>query len=479
MRSSDEFKPLPYIPPMRFQIRLLFKRLICLLCIALAVPQPGHTQSGKLLIIRDAEIEALLRDYARPLFKAADLDGDAVEIIIVNDNSFNAFVADGRRLFVNLGTLQDTETPNELIGVLAHETGHIAGGHLARLHQQMASAQTIAIAAMMLGAGALAAGAASNRGGSGNIGEAGAGVFMGGQEAALRSLLSYQRSEEMAADRMALRYLNATGQSAKGMIRVFERLANERMLATRDSDPYRQSHPMAKDRVASIRALAEGTPHYNAPDNPDFARRHALMRAKVRGYFSRGETVDNLYGKQPASADARYARAHEALKAGRHHEVIQQTNALLQSEPNNSYFHELRGQALLESGQPDAALPSLQRAVQGNPKSGLIRAMYGQALLNSKNRGNLEQAIVELEKATLLDTKYPASFKFLAQAYGKKGDIARANLASAQEALLTGDMDQARRMAAYAKSLFPPHSPGWVKADDILKTRPPQPKGWF
>ncbi len=447
-------------------------RSLVAFAIAISSIQTTYAQSPETMIVRDTEIETLLRDYARPIFKVAGIDGDSIQIIIVNDNTFNAFVADGRRMFFNLGTLMEAETPNELIGVIAHESGHIEGGHLSRLRQQMANVQTMAIVAMLLGAGALAAGAARGGQNGNNLGEAGAGIAMGGQEAALRTLMAYQRSEESAADHAAVRYLEATGQSAKGMLSVFSRLAATTAISSRNGDPYRQSHPLAKDRVNALRHLAEKSAHYNAQDPADWVRRHKLMRAKVRGYFSPRQSVDNLYGKSGAfgrvTPDARYARAHAALKAGRQEEVLRETDALLKQEPNNAFFHELRGQALLERGQPDAALPFLARAVRGNPKSGLIRGMYGQALLASRNTANLKKAIFELERATQIDPKYAPNFRFLGQAYGKQGDIARATLAIANEAMLTGDIAQARQQADRARALSPKNSLTWLKANDIL-----------
>src|SRR6516162_6117413 len=125
---------------------------------------PAQARKGP-PIIRDAEIEQLLKEYAQPILRVAGLTRQNIQVVIVNDSSFNAFVADGRRIFINGGALLDADTPNQVIGVLAHETGHIAGGHLARLREQLASASTQSILAMILGVGAMVAGARSSNGG--------------------------------------------------------------------------------------------------------------------------------------------------------------------------------------------------------------------------------------------------------------------------------------------------------------------------
>src|SRR3972149_7398141 len=197
-------------------------------------------------IVRDAEIEQLLREYTRPILRAAGLANQTLHPVILSERTFNAFVVDGRRIFVNAGALTEAQTPNQIIGVLAHEIGHIAGGHLAKMRQEMANVQTAAIIAMLLGPGA---GAAAARGpGSG---DALAAAVLAPQSAALRSLLSYQRQQEEQADRAGVKFLAATGQSAKGMYETFKRFADQILFTSRYIDPYVQSHPMPKERRAA------------------------------------------------------------------------------------------------------------------------------------------------------------------------------------------------------------------------------------
>jgi predicted Zn-dependent protease len=321
-------------------------------------PTLSRAQSPKLSIVRDAETEELLRDYSGPIFRAAAINARATKIILVNDRSFNAFVANGQKIFMNVGALMDADTPNEVIGVMAHEAGHIAGGHLARLREQMANAQILSVAGMLLGAGA-AVGAATSGGRVGNAGTGAGGIFGGSQELVRRNLLSYQRSEEQAADQSAIRYLAATGQSPNGMLITFRRFADSGLFRTRSVDPYLVSHPLPDERVAQLETLARQSPHFNAKDPPALQQRHDLMRAKLFGFVERPETVLRRYPPHNASVPARYARAVVAYKGGRSGEALSLVEGLIQGQPNYAYFHELKGQALLESGRAREAIAPL------------------------------------------------------------------------------------------------------------------------
>lgn len=217
-------------------------------------------------VFRDAEVEALVADYVAPILRAAGIRGSSIQVVLVNERDFNAFVADGRRIFINLGVLLQSDTPNEVIGVLAHETGHLAGAHLTRLRQEISRSQIISAVTMLAGAAAMAAAASA---GSSEGVAAGQGIALGGQTAAQRSLLAYQRGEELAADRAAITYLNATGQSAQGMLEVFGRFADQTMFTGRFVDPYVRSHPMARDRINQIERLARQSQYFERRDPPD------------------------------------------------------------------------------------------------------------------------------------------------------------------------------------------------------------------
>jgi predicted Zn-dependent protease len=427
---------------------------------------PAHAQQGGLPIIRDAEIEQLLRDYVQPILKVAGLSQQNVKVVILNDRSFNAFVMDGHRIFINAGALFESKTPNEIIGVLAHETGHLAGGHLSRLREQLARAQTQSIIAMLLGVGAVVASARSSGGGG-----AGVGALLAPQDVIRRSLLSYIRTQEDQADHAGVKFLTASGQSAKGMSDTFKRLADEALFNSRYIDPYVQTHPMPADRVAALEVLAKASPYWDKKDSPELQLRHDLMRAKLAGFLDGADTVARRYPLSDHSLAARYARAISTYRHSDLRLAIEKIDDLIRSEPNNPYFYELKGQALLEGGHAAEAVPPLRRAVQLAPRPALIQILLGQALIATNTAPHAEEAIALLRTAIEREPEAPDAYAQLAMAYGRKGDLAQADLSSAQAAFARGDIKTARQLAARAKGRFPIGSPAWVRADDLATVK--------
>ncbi|MEX2127058.1 MAG: M48 family metalloprotease [Xanthobacteraceae bacterium] len=434
----------------------------------LAQAPPG---GPKLNVIRDAEIEELLRDYTRPILRAAKLGGQSIEVVLIGDRAFNAFVADGHRIFVNVGALYESETPNQIIGVLAHESGHIAGGHLARMRDQIATAQTASIVAMLLAVGAAAGGVATNTPG---VSQALPGLMLGPQEMIRRSLLGYARQQEESADRAAVNFLNATGQSTKGMLETFQRFADQSMFVSRSVDPYTLSHPMPRERIASLENLARESPYFSKKDSPELQHRHEMMRAKLSGFLDRPDAVLRRYPSSNNGLAARYARAIAGYRFGNVRDSIATVDALIAEMPNNPYFHELKGQALLESAHAREAIAPLRRAVALSNGSPLIRMMLGQALVQSGDKALAEEAVGELRLALAKEPNAPLGYRQLAIALGRKGDRANADLASAQASFNEGDFATARQLAARALRSFARGSPGWLKADDIVNYKPPK-----
>jgi predicted Zn-dependent protease len=433
------------------------------------LPQTRAQEGKGPPVLRDTEAEQLLRDYTRPILRVAGLEKQNINMVIINDGSFNAFVADGHRIFVNYGAVLQSETPNQLIGVLAHETGHLAGGHLAKLREQLAQAQTQMIIAMLLGAGAVVAGA---RGGGNGLSSAGAAAVAGPQEMIRRSLLSYQRQQEENADRAGVKFLTMTQQSPKGMYETFKRFTDESLFAARGADPYLQSHPMPAERVATLEGIARASPYWDKKDDPALQLRHDMIRAKISAFMERPDTVYRRYPLSNDSLPARYARAIATYLHGDLHSALTQIDALLQVQPNNAYFYELRGQALLEGGRPTEAVAPLRKAVQLSNNAPLIEMLLGQALVATENKAYTDEAITILRAAVARESEAPLGFAQLAMAYGRKGDYAEADLASAQAAFLRGDNKTARELASRAKTRFAIGTPGWVKADDIVAAKP-------
>jgi len=428
----------------------------------------AEEKKPSLPIIRDAETEELLRDYTRPILKAAGLQNQKIEVVIINDKQFNAFVADGRRIFVNLGALTESKTPNQIIGVLAHETGHIAGGHLARRREQIANMQTMAVLAMLAGAGAVVAGARGNS----EVGQAAPGILMAPQSMIQRTLLSYVRTQEESADRAGVKFLEATHQSPRGMVETFQRFARDTMFISEHVDPYLQSHPMPRERILNLENLAQKSPYFDKKDPPELQLRHDMMRAKLFAFTDAFGTTLRRYPTSDMSLPARYARTIATYRYGDLRSALAQIDVLISEQPNNPYFHELQGQALLEAGKAREAIPHLRRAVQLSKGSALIRVLLGQALVQTNDKSLTDEAIHELRIAVDKEPTAALGYRELAIAYARKGDQPNADLYSAQEAFNTGDIRTARQLALRAQKAFPAGSPGWIKSDDIVNYKP-------
>jgi predicted Zn-dependent protease len=416
-------------------------------------------------VFRDAEVEALVADYVAPILRAAGIRGSSIQVVLVNERDFNAFVADGRRIFINLGVLLQSDTPNEVIGVLAHETGHLAGAHLTRLRQEISRSQIISAVTMLAGAAAMAAAASA---GSGEGVAAGQGIALGGQTAAQRSLLAYQRGEELAADRAAITYLNATGQSAQGMLEVFSRFADQTMFTGRFVDPYVRSHPMARDRINQIERLARQSQYFERRDPPDLQLRHDMALARLTALLDGERTVIRRYPNSDTSLPARYARALVEGRTGSARSAIQQLDQLIAVQPSNPFFWEARGTILFENGNPGDAARSWARALELAPNNTMIRVFYGAALVESGDANVLSTAIGELERGLANDQSLAFGYRFLGQAYARSGNTAMAQLASGLEAFARGDIQGAKGFAARAQQNLPRGSTGWLRAADIL-----------
>jgi predicted Zn-dependent protease len=416
-------------------------------------------------LIRDAEIEALIRLYARPIFKAASVNPGSVRVYIVRNDKINAFVAEGQRMFLHTGLLTRAKTPNQLIGVIAHETGHLAGGHLARMGRELEKASIESIIGMLVGAAAAVGGAAT---GSREAAQAGQGIMIGTQGVARRNFLSYTRDMESSADQAALTYLKATQQSPKGMLDMFQILANESLASTVNADPYLFSHPMPLERIRNLEREAKLSPYYGTQDRPEMVLRHALMQAKLIGFIGNPQTVFQRYPASDTSLPARYARAIATFRRGDTANAIPIIDSLIRDLPQDPYFWELKGQALLEGGQARAALAPLKEANRLLPKSGLLQILYAQALMATESPANDKLALSLLTQARRSEPDAPGVYSYLAVLYGRQGDIGRAELATAESAVRMGDLELATEKAKNASSRLKQGSPEWLRASDIL-----------
>ncbi len=426
---------------------------------------PALAQGASIPLIRDAEIESLMRIYSRPIFKVAGISEGAAKVYLVRQQGINAFVAGGQRIFINTGLLSQAKTPNEVIGVLAHETGHIAGGHLARMGAQVEKASTQAIIGMLLGAAAIAGGVAA---GSDEASRAGAGVFMGTQGLVTRNLLAYVRAQESSADQAAVKFLDETGQSGRGMLNLFQKLANQSMGSLKNVNPYVMTHPMPLDRIRNLEVSVKKSPFYDRQDPEDLVLRHRLMQAKLAGYLSAPQQVFQQYPSSDKSLPARYARSIAAYRMGDIKNALRELNALTQAQPGYAYFWELKGQALLESGRAAEAVAPLQKAAKLSNGNGLIQIMLARALLQQESSANAQAALKILKSSMKSERDTPILHAQMAIAYARLGNIPLADLSTAEAAILKGDKELASQKAQLAAQKLKQGSPEWIRAKDIL-----------
>lgn len=433
--------------------------IIYLLSIPLAQAQSGR----KISVVRDAEIEGLLQDYAAPIFKVAGLKSRGIEIVLVNDRSFNAFVS-GRRIFMNIGAIMQADTPNEIIGVLAHEAGHLAGNHQERLRQQLDASKTMAIVGALLGVGAVVAG--STNGGDTS---AGAAIISATPTIASRTLLNYKRGEEMNADVAALKYLNRTKQSAKGMLTTFERFSKSLALAGVQVDPYRLSHPLPSERISLLREGATKSPHFNKRDSKSLQLRHDMARAKIAAFTGGSQSVRRVFSKAPNSFAAKYGQVIALDLAGRSNSALQQLQKLIKQQPSNPYLYELRGELELKLRQPDKAVISFNTASKFDKKrSGLIKARLGFAYVSTRNPANANKAIEALRSGLQTNPYNLNAYRSLSNAYALKGDIGEAELAMAEGHFRAGNRRDAKVFAGRAAQKLVRGGTSWQRAKDIL-----------
>lgn len=439
----------------------LFKRvssLVLAVLFAATLAEPAAAREFR--FIRDTEVENTIRVFSTPVFQAAGLDPSAIEVYIVNDATLNAFVAGGQKLFLNTGLLMQSANAGQVIGVIAHEAGHIAGGDLARIHDVMRKSSAQQILAMVLGA---AAGIATGRG------DVGAAVIAGGARAGMENFFQYSRSQEAAADAAAMRFLDATGTPATGLLEFLGTLADQELLSTRFQDPYLRTHPITRERV---QALENHIHQSTRPTNPlpdEYKRLHERMQAKLQAFLEPPARTLKRFPESDTSLPARYARAIAYYKVPDLAKAMPLIDGLIAENPSDPYFHEMKGQMLFENRRAAEAIPSYEAAVRLLPGSPLLRLDLARIQLEMDDPTMLDPAIENLRVAQRAEPDYPGIWRNLAIAYGRKGDKGLSTLALAEEAYFRGSLREAREYAKRAEKLLAGDSPAMVQAQDILQ----------
>ena len=434
----------------------LFPRFLAIAAVLSLVAQPATAQS----VLRDAETEALLDDMAAPLVEAAGLAPGNVDIVLINDQSINAFVAGGQAIYIHTGLLDAADSANEVQGVIAHELGHVTGGHIISFSDGLGEAQGISILSLVLAAAAAAAGA----------GDAAMGVMMAGQRAALGKFLAFNRGQESAADAAGAQYLSKAGISGRGSLTFFGKLRSQEFRyghSQDDEQAFVRTHPLSGDRIARLREDYTRDAAWDAPDDAALQARFLQAKAKLAGYIQKPEQTLREFPESDTSLPARYARAYAFHKEALVDKSLAETRALLEADPDNPYFLELEGQVLLESGRPGEAVAPLRRATDLSGNQPLIAALFGHALIATEDRANHSEAERVLKAAVQRDRYNPFAWYQLGVIYAAEGDIPRARLASAEQQSMNRRFSEALMSAQAAEAGLPKGSPDWLRAQDI------------
>lgn len=417
---------------------------------------PASAQS----VLRDAETEAFFQDMAAPIVAAAGFNPRAIDLVLLNDPSINAFVAGGQAVYFHSGLISAADNAQEVQGVFAHELGHITGGHVIRGDEGGKPATGITLLSLLLGAAAAAAGS----------GDAGIGILMAGQQAALGKYLAFSRAQESSADAASVGFLSKAGISGKGSIDFFKKLQNLefRYGFKRNADAeFYSTHPLTADRLTTLQDSFSQDPSWNKPGDAGLQARFLRVKAKLVGYLAEPSATLAAYPDWMQDAPAHLARAYAYHKEALMDKALAETDALLKLDPNDPYALELKGQVLLESGKPADAIAPLRRATELTRNAPLIATTLGHALLATENKANFPEAERVLKTAVGRDRDNPFAWYQLGVVYEAQGDIPRARLASAEQQLGQLQLPEALRSAEAAEAALPKGSPDWLRAQDI------------
>jgi predicted Zn-dependent protease len=430
-------------------------RLALFLTLSFALTaRPAMAQS----ILRDAETEQLFKDMERPIIAAAGLRPENVQIVLLGDPSINAFVVGGQTVYIHSGLIAAADNVNQVQGVVAHELGHITGGHVIRMQEGAKVATGIMLLSLLLGAAAMAAGAS----------EAGQGIMMAGQQAAMGKFLAFTRTQESSADQAGASFLNKAGVSGKGLLQFFGKIQNQEFrYAIPQEDSYARTHPLNQERIAALEQVLKSSPAWNAPTDPALEARFQRVKAKLNGFVNDPARTLVLYPPADKSEPARYARAYAWHKSAYPERALTEVDSLLRDRPHDPYYLELKGQILLESGRPADALGSLREAIARAPDQPLIAALFGHALISTDDPKNFDEAKTVLRAAIGRDNSNPDAWYQLGIVYDREGDEGRAALATAERYNLEGESRLALAHAEQALKSLKTGTSDWIRAQDI------------
>lgn len=422
---------------------------------------PARAQDGPTLL-RDTEIEEILHADADPIFAIAGFDPKEVRILLIGDKDLNAFATQGKMIGLNTGLILQTENPNQLKGVIAHETGHLSGAHPQRSDEMFKAGLRPMLLTMGLGILAMAAGAP----------DAGAALLASSQQFGALGALGYSREQESRADQAGAGFLEKTGQSGKGLVDFFDNFRYQEVFQEARRFGYFRSHPLSSERIELLRGRVEKEPHYDAVDSPESIARHEIMKAKLDGFLNPGQSLIK-YKETDKSFPARYARAIAYYQTKEPDRAIKLIDELLVDQPDNPYLYELKGQILFEFARTAEAEAPQRKSVELKPDAPLLRVNLGQTLIALDDPKKRDEGIAELKKAILQEDDNSVAWRLLAEAYDRRGDDGLARLATAEAYFSVGAEKEARGFAMRARELLDKDTVDWRRATDIVLASDP------
>jgi predicted Zn-dependent protease len=437
------------------------RKLAAASCVAAAIlsaAEPAFAQSNSGYALRDTETEEMLKSYEIPLARAAGLEIGAMHVYLAPDTDVNAFATYPEDIFICAGILLWLHKPNELVGVMAHETGHLAAGHLSRGEYGMKKAMIPMLLSMVAGVAAMIAGA----------GEVGLAIMGIGQAYAMGQMAAFTRVQESTADQIGARLLLATHQSPMGMYQTFQRFADEEARGAYKMDKFAVDHPSGQDRVFDLNEVVEASPYREVQDSPQSLHTFQMVQAKLAGFILPVKEALDRYPESDKSEPARYARSMIFLRAPRLQQALAEINSLIAEEPANPYFYEVRGQIYMSMAKPSQAIPDYQRSVDLRPGAPQLRLALATAQLATESTALAPDALKNLRAASLVENDDPTTWYETAQAYSMMNNEPMANLAIAEQWYNLGDMRKALVFATRARGKLPQGTSDWEQAQDII-----------
>lgn len=416
-----------------------------------------------LRLIRDTEIEETIRAESAPVLRASGLNPDAVHFYLVADKELNAFVAAGQNIFLHTGLIEETETPNQLLGVIAHEAGHISGGHAVRSGDMQRAGMVPFLLTMGMGIAAAVAGQ----------GQVGAALMASSNYFGTLSALSYSRVQEAAADQAAISALEQAGLSSRGLVEFFENFRYQEIFSEQKKYQFFRSHPLSSERIEALRRRAEDQSHYGTVDSAEAIEQHNIVKAKLQAFLSPPQQTFIRYQDRDTRYVARYARAIAYYQSGEAEKALTAINKLIEEHPDNPYLWELKGQVLFENARTAEAVDAHARSVELKPSAPLLRVNLAQSLVALNDKSRLPEAIAQLNRALSVENDNSFAWRLMSQAYDTLGQPGPARLAAAEAKFADGNLAEARAFAMRAREYLTKDTPDWRRATDIVLVSEP------